>query len=75
MLDGAGQVLGALALHAPAGHTLNAADNGLLAQLAQDMVAEAMALIGALDSPATRVHQPSPDPAPWADAAAAGAPT
>lgn len=75
LLDGAGQVLGVLALHAPAGHLLGAADSGLLAQLAQDMGAEVMALIGAMESSTVRARLPSTDPEPWAEAAAAGAPT
>ena len=75
LLDGAGEVLGALALHAPAGHALNAAENALLAQLAQDMCAEAMALISAMESPTGRAHQPSADLVPWAEAAAAGTST
>jgi predicted PurR-regulated permease PerM len=68
LLDAAGRVAGALALHAPAGHTLSAVESGLLAQLALDMGAEGMELISALENAVEpsgqRVFSPAAGPAP-----------
>jgi GAF domain-containing protein len=65
--DAAGQVIGVLALHAPAEHPLTATENQLLPQLAQDLGKDAMALMQAMESAPATGEKDEPDALlPWA---------
>jgi predicted PurR-regulated permease PerM len=66
----AGDVLGVLALHTPAGHTMGEAENRLLAQLALDMGPDAMALIAAMENTATPNGSNEAIPTFWPESAA-----
>ena len=73
LLSATGEVLGALALHAPAGHAMGESENRLLAQLAQDMGADALALIGALGEISSPGRSQEANPAIWSGPAAGSA--
>ncbi|AOW12693.1 hypothetical protein LPB72_16885 [Hydrogenophaga crassostreae] len=65
LLDAAGQVVGVLALHAPAGHTMSETESRLLAELAQNMGADALALISGMGDPAGANVARATNPPPW----------
>ena len=75
LFDATRRVIGVLALHAPAGHVLNTTENNLLAQLAHDMQAEALALVSALDTTSGSTSPREPVAGPWSDTPAACEPT